>query len=330
MFSRKLLLIVCCVGAFSFFSMADGPKVHIPIVYACDDKYVMPTIVSMESAMRSKKDTSFYEFTILVPSEFKDENKRRFDRFRNSYKDKCIVKIINMGSAFSDCYAAGWGKASLYRLHIPWIFEKAEKVIYIDGDTIVRHDLQEMWNIDLENNLCGGVIDPWYNRYEELTGFNKEIDKYINSGVLLINCKAWREEPNMKERIEDCIKKSNFRYPDQDTINVICARRIKVLSPKFNWSGGAFGIKDQHKKFMNFTENDFLEWKNNPVIVHFMGTEKPWDVGEGSQMEFCDEWNNLFNTIGWKYKIKELEENKSKCRCCCCKKNFRVERSWKK
>ena len=45
----------------------NATKIHIPIVYATDDNYVMPTIVSMESAVRSMNVSSFYEFTILVP-----------------------------------------------------------------------------------------------------------------------------------------------------------------------------------------------------------------------------------------------------------------------
>ena len=87
---------------FVFITTNNATKVYIPIVYACDDKYVMPTIVSMESAMRSKKDTSFYEFTILVPGEFKCEEK--FDILRNKYNNECTVSIKNTGDTYSDCY----------------------------------------------------------------------------------------------------------------------------------------------------------------------------------------------------------------------------------
>ena len=44
-----------CVLLNYFSITADIPsdRYHIPIVYATDDQYVMPTIVSMESAVRS-------------------------------------------------------------------------------------------------------------------------------------------------------------------------------------------------------------------------------------------------------------------------------------
>ncbi len=325
MFSRKLLLIVCCVGVFSFFSMAGGLKVHIPIVYACDDKYVMPTIVSMESAMRSKKDTSFYEFTILVPGEFKCEGK--FNIFRNKYNNKCTVNIVNMKDAYSGCYVGYWTINMYYRLDIPWILNDKDKAIYLDGDTLVRGDLQEMWDIDLGNDLCRGVPDPnQYGRYEILKEHNPSCDKYINSGVLLVNCKAWRKVTGVRDTIKGyCqnIKNYDFRYPDQDIINVICGGKINLLPFKFMRFNLFADIENEYnnceyaKSF--YTEKEFLEGKNNPVIVHYVGSEKPWVTNEGVPKKLYDEWRKLFNTINVSYKFKELEFKSSGCcKCCNC------------
>ncbi len=319
MLSRKLLLIVYCVCVFRFFSMAEGSKVHISIVYACDDKYVMPTIVSMESAMRSKKDTSFYEFTILVPGEFKSREK--FDIFRNKYNDECIVNIEDMGDVYKDCRAECWAITMYYRLDIPWILQDKAKAIYIDGDTLVRGDLQELWIIDLGDNLCGGVIDSDFNKWNEFKKFNPNCDKYINSGVLLINCKAWREVLFIREKIKEyCqnIKNYDFKYPDQDIINVICGGRIKKLPFKFmrlnvlEYSECNYEESKYASEF--YTKDEFLEWRDNPVIVHYAGYGKPWLTNEGIPKKLYNEWHNLFDTINVEYKFNEL---KFKSRCCC-------------
>ena len=74
MMVRVLSIVFVLLNYFSITAYIPSDKDCIPIVYATDDKYVMPTIVSMESAVRSMSDTSFYEFTILVPNEFKQEN----------------------------------------------------------------------------------------------------------------------------------------------------------------------------------------------------------------------------------------------------------------
>ena len=56
----------------------------------------MPTIVSMESAIKHMEDTSFYKFTILVSPDVTKEDRRKFRLFKFKYSSKCSVKIINM------------------------------------------------------------------------------------------------------------------------------------------------------------------------------------------------------------------------------------------
>ena len=287
-------------------------KIHIPIVYATDDNYVMPTIVSMESAVRSMKESSFYEFTILVPDEIKQENINRFEIFNDIYKDRCIVNLIKMGDAYSDCFTGQWGKAMYYRLSIPYILKDADKAIYLDGDTLVRHDLQEMYDIDLGDNYVGGVIDPSYDRVHFLKKFNNKVEKYICSGVLLMNCKAWREDTAIYTKImELCknIQENKFNFPDQDVINTVCGGKIKKLPFKFmrfNMWGNIENEYDKNeyaKKF--YSKEEFLEGRNNPVIMHFF-YPKPWN-SKGTPKKLYEEWYNLFYSIKNRYNFKTLE-----------------------
>ena len=104
MMVRVLSIVFVLLNYFSITADIPSDRYHIPIVYATDDQYVMPTIVSMESAVRSMSDTSFYEFTILVPNEFKQENINRFGKFEDYYKNKCNVNVIKMGNAYSEYY----------------------------------------------------------------------------------------------------------------------------------------------------------------------------------------------------------------------------------
>ena len=308
---------------FVLIATNNATKVHIPIVYACDDKYVMPTIVSMESAMRSKKDTSFYEFTILVPSEFKCEEK--FNIFQNKYKRKCTVNIVDMKDAYSDCSTGKWGKCMYYRLSIPYILKDADKAIYLDGDTLVRGDLQEMLNLNLDDNMCGGVPDPVkYNDYKNFMWLNSKCNIYINSGVLLINCKAWREESGIRDtirRYSKNIENYGFTHPDQDIINVVFGGKIQLLPCKFMRFNLFSDIEKEYNKCeyarLFYNEEQFLEGRNNPVIVHYLGKEKPWRTNEGVPKKLYDEWRNIFNTIKVRYKFKDLE-SKSRCCCNCC------------
>ncbi len=340
MFSRKLLLIVYCICIFRFSPIVEGQMVHISIVYACDDNYVVPTIVSMESAMMSKKDISFYEFTILVPGEFKSKSKERFEIFKNKYNEKCTVNIVNMKAAFNNCYGLLWGKTMYYRLDIPWLLQDNDKAIYLDGDTLVCRDLQELWDVELGDNLCGGVIDSSFNRWKDLKKFNKNCDIYINSGVLLINCRVWRSQSNIRNDINGYsqrVKENKFIYPDQDIINVICGGMIKKLPIKFmrlntpEYLECNYEESEYASKF--YTKGEFLEGKNNPVIVHYLGDEKPWLTHERIPKRLYDEWHKVFNIIKKEYRFRMLKvgsklpikdesasKGKSSLRCCCSKR----------
>ena len=315
MMVRVLSIVFVLLNYFSITADIPSDRYHIPIVYATDDQYVMPTIVSMESAVRSMSDTSFYEFTILVPNEFKQENINRFGKFEDYYKNKCNVNVIKMGNAYSEYYTGIWGKTMYYRLSIPDILNDKDKAIYLDGDTFVCSDLKEMYDIELDNNYIGGVIDSSYSRSKTtLKQYNDNIENYICSGVLLINCEAWRKDKKIKKEIKkhcEKVQEEELIFPDQDILNIVCGGKIQKIPLKYMFINQP--VKD------HYTENDFLEAKNNPVIIHYMGDQKPWFFDNGDhEKNLFDKWRRLFYKIKGKYKFKNLKfKNKSYCKCCC-------------
>jgi len=130
------------------------------------------------------------------------------------------------------------------RIFIPYMIEQdAEKVIYIDVDTIVQDDISNLWNIDLGDYTIGAVQDyagtvdcKWAGipNYKEL-GIPGN-SKYFNSGVLLINPKKWRAENITNEVISVLVKHKEYVVmPDQYGLNVVFANRWLELNPKWNW-----------------------------------------------------------------------------------------------
>lgn len=157
-----------------------------------------------------------------------------------------------------------------------------KKVLYLDCDTVVLHSIKGLYNTDLKNNVLAAVEEPTVPervRYEIRLDANAS---YVNSGVLLIDLKAWRDE-NIGEKIiryYQSIQNVSL-FGDQDGINGTLRWRIKKLPPKYNFfsnykyfSYKAF-IKIYRAK-LSYTEKDFKEAKRKPVIVHFAGDERPW------------------------------------------------------
>jgi lipopolysaccharide biosynthesis glycosyltransferase len=87
--------------------------------------------------------------------------------------------------------------------------------------------------------------------------------RYYNAGVMLINCKSWRDEGLDLKMLEWASQNAKaIRYADQDAINFISDGRIKTLDPKYNTFGYAFN---------EMTDGD------RPVIIHYVRSLKPWN-----------------------------------------------------
>ena len=152
-----------------------------------------------------------------------------------------------------------------FRLFIPVMFPKYDKCIYIDADTVIPGDISRLYNEDLGNNYLGCIVDKSTIDNEILASYFEEVvgiprDKYINSGVLLMNSKKLREL-KIDEKFLDLYIKYGFDViaPDQDYINSMCYGHIKYLSDIYD--------------AMPNPNNKEVE---KPVIIHYNLFLKPW------------------------------------------------------
>ena len=145
------------------------------------------------------------------------------------------------------------------------MFPKYDKCIYIDADTVIPGDISRLYNEDLGNNYLGCIVDKSTIDNEILASYFEEVvgiprDKYINSGVLLMNSKKLREL-KIDEKFLDLYIKYGFDViaPDQDYINSMCYGHIKYLSDIYD--------------AMPNPNNKEVE---KPVIIHYNLFLKPW------------------------------------------------------
>ena len=74
----------------------------------------------------------------------------------------------------------GWNKVILARLLMGNILSKnIDKIIYLDGDTIVRGCLGELWNLDMKNKIIGMSIEPTANKKRKEKLGLKEYPYYL-------------------------------------------------------------------------------------------------------------------------------------------------------
>lgn len=249
----------------------------ISIAYAPDDNYVNQTVVSMKSALEHNEQVEF----IIMYSKLSAESMQKLGAVGGS------LRLIKMDeSQFADLTLSKWVTVQAwFRIKLPDLCKDLDKVLYLDCDTLIRGNLDELFSLDLTDKYLAGVKDVWgVSKYVKRLDMKSGV--YVNSGMLLFNCDYCRKE-HFFDKVVDFAKNNAkiIEFCDQDSINKVVDEHKLVISPKYNlmdtwWRGGYYEFEGEE-------EAEYLQAKENPVIVHLTGL-KPAFKGCGNK--FKDEW----------------------------------------
>lgn len=298
---KRFFSLVLLFFSFSFFLNVNGIKnnaenteVTIPIAMTPDDNYVYPTIVAMTSILENKNDSTHIDFNILIPDDVSDENKDRLRLLGEMYKNSS-VKLIEMKDKFKDSYCCGYPVSTYYRLLLASLLPQYDKVLYLDGDILVRHDLKNMYSLNLGNDYIAGVKDyPGVccrpNDYAKRLGV-ESLNQYINAGILIMNLKKIREdkiEDKFKNFIPE-LKNRGLWLNDQDVLNAVCYNRIKHINLGYNYMQFVtYNYKKETGLLNCYSAKEMDEAYDDSTIVHFASSNKPW---KNKNIRFYDEWD---------------------------------------
>lgn len=238
----------------------------IPIFFACDDQYVKYMIVAMKSIILHASNTYQYEMYVLhvgISDAMKNEAaKLQQENVHITFVDVSEeIKELEEQLPLRDYYSM----TTYYRLFMADLFPQYDKAIYIDSDTVTLSDISKLYQIDIEDNLVAAVRDQAvlqndiFGEYvEKVLGIAR--DAYFNAGMLVMNCKAFREEEIQKQFVNLLHAYTFVVAQDQDYLNIICEDRVHWLSPV--WNTMIFGE-------IPCKEEDIC-------ILHYNMASKPW------------------------------------------------------
>ena len=244
-------------------------KVTIPIFYAIDDGYSKFVAVSIKSLIMNANNNYNYDINVIYEN-LSEENAKKLKSLETDNVKIILTEMNQNLSMITDKLGNRLREYTFtltifFRLFIPVMFPKYDKCIYIDADTVIPGDISRLYNEDLGNNYLGCIVDKSTIDNEILASYFEEVvgiprDKYINSGVLLMNSKKLREL-KIDEKFLDLYTKYGFDViaPDQDYINSMCYGHIKYLSDIYD--------------AMPNPNNKEVE---KPVIIHYNLFLKPW------------------------------------------------------
>lgn len=261
---------------------------YIVLIVASSDLYVPFLIVLFQSIFENMTNSNNYDI-IVISDGITDVNKEKIKNFQNHYKNISIRFIESyMFISNNDLYSRDHIKSTTYlRLFISDILRNFEKAIYLDCDVVVNTDIAELYNVDLENYLVAGVIDTvmagWCNsrhnnqdEYNQLIlGLKNKFD-YFNAGVLLFNLKQFRRLYSSSDLLS-IAKIRNWRWFDQDILNVICEGYVKYLDNSWNFMAHVFESEKELPEYYAPKEifENYLKTRLEPKIVHYAGSVMP-------------------------------------------------------
>ena len=277
-----------------------GLRPEDPIVLcAADENYVRPLAVTLHSAASSLKNDNHLNVLLMdggiSESSWQGLKESLFDLpisihvIRPDRED-----VSDLGTSHHITHAA------YFRLLAARLLpDSIDKLIYLDADVLVRHDLTELWNYDVEDNYCLAAIDiacPFVDAKQADVKYKKSLPylaaispirnwrelgldgsaPYFNSGVMVINLKRWREE-QIENQLLACLR-DNPEYVwcwDQYALNVVFAGQWKALPGKWNQGVHVFEYPDE--SCSPIAPKEFLEMRNDPALIHFTTEFKPWE-----------------------------------------------------
>ena len=239
----------------------------IPIFYACDENYVKYTMVSIKSMIENANPKNNYKIYILC-TDVSNESLEKLSRLQNDFFS---IEFVDMEEKMKDLKDSlpvrdYFSMTTYYRMFIPQMFPELDKVVYIDSDTIVLGDIADMYNFDLGDNYVAAaqcqviVQEEIFSSYVENV-LGMDYLEYFNAGVLVMNCKAFREIDLLKTFLELLDMYTFVVAQDQDYLNLIC--KDKVLWMDSAWNMEVFGelpCKEEEMK-----------------IIHYNLSAKPWN-----------------------------------------------------
>lgn len=254
------------------------------ILLTIDNNFVPQLAANICSVCENNAEMESIVFYIF-DNGISEDNRKKLIEFVASYERKIVfIPILgfmdNLGFEFD---TTGWNEIVLARLLMTkFLPESINKILYLDGDTIVRKSLASLWDTDLGNYTLGAAMEPTANsKRRESLGIGGK--PYYNAGVLLVNLTNWRKSKAEKRILDYCASNSSRLFAnDQDAINVVLKDEILALSPSYNFSNVFiyYPFRILEALMPEFCSKDeFQEIKNNPNIIHYLGEERPWRKG---------------------------------------------------
>ncbi len=252
----------------------------------------MPILgVMLDSLLENGTEGNNYDILVLSDrsqaSEDMDRYTNMIEKRANGYSN-VRIRFIDV-SCFTTYKGIFTNSDSIWKIHFRLLFSQVlkhyEKVLYLDADMVICHDVAELYHTNLEGAMLAAARDPialginkskQYNRCKNMRKIGIEnIHDYFQAGVLLMDLRKVSES-GLCDRMIEYTATHDCDLADQDVLNLFCQGKVKFIDGRWNVI-----VNDIAMKVIPYAPaviwKEYKKNRESAYIYHFAGTAKPWD-----------------------------------------------------
>lgn len=190
------------------------------------------------------------------------------------------------------------------RIYIPELFPDLDKIVFLDDDIVVQHDLSSLWELDLNGKVVGAVVDSCgrdccpRRKYNDFFNFtNRVISAKLDSdrcawlyGMNVFDLQAWRKT-NISGTYHQWLKLNlnhgfTLWHPGALPPALLAFEgHMQRIDP--SWHIAGLGHRSTQ------VDEYMLE---TAAVIHFSGPAKPWlEIGASELRSFWYRHVNFSN-----------------------------------
>ncbi|KAF3999962.1 glycosyltransferase family 8 protein [Glaciimonas immobilis] len=251
-------------------SSIHDPSFHI--AFCVDDHYCRSMGATITSIIDHNPGVAFtfHVFAFAIS----DDNRRRFDQLSIQYGVTTQLHIIDPAifKPFAHISQFSYYSPTIFtRLLIPSTLQGiTDKVLYLDADILCMGSIAELMQLDFGGSAAIVVPDADETTRRRCAALQLSSQRYFNSGVMYMNVTSWMAQEITEKTILSILENGkNYRFPDQDALNVVLEGKIQYINRKWNF------LYD----LIHDLEKDHRQMRDiGPVgFIHFAGAVKPWN-----------------------------------------------------
>ena len=247
------------------------------VLVTLDQNYLPPLRVMLKSLFVNNCGEAFKIY--ILHNDIPEKECEKLDIFCRAHGSKLCCVQIDEGAFANAPVFRHYTKAMYYRLlAFKLLPQDIKKILYLDPDILALNPVRPFYETDISGSLFAAAMHSAFGNIakylNQLRLGNTNLDRYFNSGVLLMNLTNQRREIKEEDIFNYVKERENMLIlPDQDVINALYSQRILPVDDTiYNYDVRHYPIYN----LISGGEKD-LDWvMENTVFLHFCGKNKPW------------------------------------------------------